>query len=68
MRATLTVYPLTPTETQLDLAGTYDPPLGVLGEAVDAIAMHRIAEQSVTGFVRDVAAFLRGSLAAGHAA
>ena len=68
MRATLSVYPLTATETQLDLAGTYEPPMGVLGEAVDAIAMHRIAKESVTGFVRDVAAFLRGWLAAGNAA
>lgn len=59
MRATLTIYPLTATETQLDLAGTYDPPLGWLGDALDAIAMHKIAEESVNGFVHDVAARLR---------
>ena len=64
MRATLSVYALTPTETQLDFAGTYDPPLGIVGEAVDAIAMHGIAKESVTGFVHEVARFL----AANHAA
>jgi hypothetical protein len=68
MRATLSVYALTPSETQLDLAGAYEPPLGILGEAVDAIAMHRIARESVTGFVQDVAMFLRVLMAAGNAA
>jgi hypothetical protein len=68
MRATLSIYPLTPTETQLDFAGTYEPPLGFLGEAVDAIAMHGMAGVSVTRFVRDVGAFLRSRLAADHAA
>ena len=59
MRASLRVYPLTPTETQLDLEGTYDPPLGLLGDALDAVALNGLAEQSVTGFLRDVARFLR---------
>jgi hypothetical protein len=59
MRGILSLYPLTPTETQLDFMGTYDPPLGVLGDAVDAVAMHGIAKQSVDGFVRDLAAALR---------
>ena len=59
MRATLRIYPLTPTETQLDLEGTYDPPLGWLGDALDAVALHKVAEASVTSFVRDVAAYLR---------
>lgn len=68
MRATLMVYALSPTETQLDLAGKYEPPFGVVGGAIDAIAMHRIASESVTGFVKDVAVFLRGLLAHGNAA
>jgi hypothetical protein len=59
MRATLSLYALTPTETQLELAGVYDPPLGIIGDAVDAIAMSSIAAEAVAGFVRDVAAYLR---------
>jgi hypothetical protein len=64
MIATLSIYPLTPTETQLDFAGVYDPPLGVVGEAFDAIAMHGVAKDSVTGLVQGVARFLRTPRAA----
>jgi len=59
MNATLTIYPLTSTETQLDFDGFYEPPLGALGAAVDAIALHRFAEASVVEFLREVAAYLR---------
>jgi len=62
MTGALWAYALAPRETQIELIGTYDPPLGLLGEAIDAIAMHRIAEASVQRFVGDVAAFLRSEL------
>lgn len=64
LRASLTIYPLADGETQLALEGTYDPPLGWIGDAIDAIAMHRVAQESVAGFVRDVAAYLRTPSAA----
>jgi hypothetical protein len=63
MKGTLSVYPLTSKETQLDFAGSYEPPLGPLGSAIDAAVGHRIAESSVHRFVTDVAAFLRRNLA-----
>ncbi len=59
MKAELRVYPLTSTETQLDLEGKYEPPLGILGSALDAAVGHRIAEASVHRFISDVAAYLR---------
>jgi hypothetical protein len=62
MQATFSLYPLSPTETQLELAGRYDPPLGVVGGAVDAMALHRFAKASVQRFVRDVAQTLRREL------
>jgi hypothetical protein len=62
MEAELSIYPLTPTETQLDFQGTYDPPFGILGEWVDTLIGHRIAEASSHHFVQDVAAYLRGYL------
>ena len=62
MNAELSVYPLTATETQLDFGGHYDPPLGVLGSAIDAAVGYRIAEASVHRFLADVAKFLRQSL------
>ena len=62
MKAELSIYALTATETQLDLSGNYDPPFGVLGSAVDAVVGHRIAEASVHQFIKDVAAYLRNEL------
>jgi hypothetical protein len=62
MKADLSIYPLTATETQLDFKGVYEPPLGPLGEAVNAIVGHRIAEVSVHRFVSDVAGYLRKTL------
>jgi hypothetical protein len=60
MDGVLAIYPLTATETQLDFLGRYDPPLSVIGEAMDALVGHRIAEASVHRFVADVAHCLRG--------
>lgn len=62
MRAELSVYPLTATETQLELEGAYEPPLGPLGGMLDDAVGHRIAEASVHRFIRDVALHLRAEL------
>ncbi len=62
MKAELSIYALTSTETQLDFSGEYEPPLGVFGKAVDAIAGHRIAEASVHRFVAEVGEYLRQTL------
>jgi hypothetical protein len=63
MKGTLLVYALTSTETQLDFTGTYDPPMGLLGEAIDALILHRVvAEAAVLHFVQDVAAYLRAEV------
>lgn len=58
MKATLSVHPISNDETQLDLAGVYTPPLGLIGEAVDVLALGRLADASVHRFVADVAAYL----------
>lgn len=63
MKAELSIYPLTATETQLDFSGLYEPPLGVVGKAVNALVGYRIAEASVHRFVSDVAEYLRKTLA-----
>ncbi|MBT8487438.1 MAG: hypothetical protein HKN72_15335 [Gemmatimonadetes bacterium] len=62
MKASLWAYALTGTETQLDFDGLYQPPLGLVGAAVDAAVGHRIAEASVHRFITDVASHLRTSL------
>jgi hypothetical protein len=63
MKAELSIYPLTSTETQLDFLGRYEPPLGPLGRAINAVAGHRIAEVSVHRFIDEVADYLRKTLA-----
>ncbi len=63
MKGELSAYPLTATETQLDFSGKYQPPLGPLGSAIDALAGHKIAEASVHRFVTDIATYLRETLA-----
>jgi hypothetical protein len=59
MKAELSVYPLTATETQLDFVGRYEPPLGIVGGALDATVGHRIAQASVHRLITDVAKYLR---------
>ena len=63
MKADLSIYPLTATETQLDFLGRYEPPFGAVGKAMNAIVGHRIAEVSVHRFISDVAGYLRQALA-----
>jgi hypothetical protein len=65
MQAELTVYPLTSTETQLELAGSYEPPLGAVGRALDGALLHKIAEASVLQFVQEIARYMREDLQAG---
>jgi hypothetical protein len=62
MKAELSIYPLTPTETQLDFLGHYKPPFGVMGKAMNAMVGYRIAEVSVHRFLSDVAGYLRQTL------
>jgi hypothetical protein len=62
MTAFVRCFELSPTETQLEVSGSYEPPLGITGQAVDALAMHRVAEESVKNFVRDIANYLRRTM------
>lgn len=64
MRAELKIYPLSHGETQVELSGRYEPPMGMLGGALDLALGHRIAEASVDRFVREIAVRLREELGA----
>jgi hypothetical protein len=48
--------------TQLSFNGRYDPPLSVVGQAVDRVLLHRVAEATTKDFVDRMAAKLRASL------
>lgn len=64
MKGKLSVFPISRDVTQLELEGTYDPPLGLIGDALDALAGHRVAEASVLQFLREVAGRLTAELGA----
>jgi hypothetical protein len=65
MRLELSAWPLSSSETQLEIAGEYTPPLGVVGNTVDAAVGHRIAEASVHRFLDDIVEQMRRDLPAG---
>jgi hypothetical protein len=60
--ASLEVVPLAPTLTQLSFFGRYDPPLGRLGQSLDQLLLHRLAEHTIRAFLSDVARQLRAGL------
>lgn len=62
MTAELSLWPLTSTETQLEILGAYRPPLGIVGNALDAAVGHRLAEATVHRFLDDVVEQLRREL------
>ena len=59
MKAELGIYPLTGGETQLEFVGHYEPPLGALGTAIDAVVGRRVADACIHRFVADLIAYLR---------
>jgi len=63
MKATLGIFALSATETQLELRGHYQLPMGKLGGWLDDAVGHRLAEASVTRLLREVAGWLRETLA-----
>jgi hypothetical protein len=62
MHAELSFWPLMSTETQIELEGSYQPPLGLVGSAVDAAIGHRLAEAVVHRFLGDLVEQLRREL------
>jgi hypothetical protein len=47
----LVVTSLGRTLTQVTLRGSYEPPMGAVGRALDRTVLHRVAEASVKGFL-----------------
>ena len=66
MHLELTAWPLSSGETQLEITGEYDPPLGLIGDVLDATVGHRIAEASVLHLLDDVVAEIQRDLPASH--
>jgi hypothetical protein len=65
MSAHLSVSPMAFAETRLEFDGTYQPPLGVVGDLVNAAIGHQVAEATVHRFVNDVIEEIRREIPAG---
>ena len=61
LEADLIVAAVGPTLCQIAMRGTYAPPLGPLGRALDRAVLHRVAEASVKSFVDRVAQSVGGN-------
>ncbi len=64
MAATFSISPLTSMETQIELTGTYAPPVNLVGEKLEATEMQRLAESSFASFIREIATYLRATVRA----
>ena len=64
MRAELSAWPVTSTETQIEIAGDYQPPFRGVGKTLDAILLHRVAEASVQRFLEDILEQIRREIPA----
>jgi hypothetical protein len=53
---------------RLALTGSYRPPLGRIGAALDQVALHRVATATIRALLQNVAAALTGLAPAGHPA
>jgi hypothetical protein len=62
MLGEVSAQPLSAAETQLEVEGSYWPPLGFVGNALDATVGHRIAEATVHRFLVDVVGQMRREL------
>jgi len=52
--ADLEVAALSPQITHLSLRGSYDPPLGAVGQRLDRLLLHRVAEATIRSFMRRI--------------
>jgi len=62
MQAQLHVFPIKDNLTQLDFRGEYEPPMGLIGKAIDRAMGQKIADDCVRHFVEEVADYLHKSL------
>jgi hypothetical protein len=58
MHGKVDVSPVSKEETRLTVSGMYEPPLGRLGEQLDEVVMHNVAE----GTVKELAEVIAGRL------
>jgi hypothetical protein len=63
MEADLVLEPLGVEVVKMTFRGSYDPPLGAVGRAIDRALLHRLAEVSVKNFLDQLANALQAVMA-----
>lgn len=58
MTADLVFSHVGPTQTKIAFDGTYEPPLGPLGRAIDRVALRRVADSTVKDWIDRIASAL----------
>jgi hypothetical protein len=64
MNGKVDVSPVSKDETRLTVSGMYEPPLGRLGEQLDEVLMHNVAEGTVKELAEKIAERLESSATA----
>ena len=57
----LELAPLGEAQTEIQVHGQYDPPVGFLGRGLDRILLHRIAESTMRAFLNRICSSVRGA-------
>jgi hypothetical protein len=65
LNADLEVSVLSPQITHLTLRGSYEPPLGAVGQRLDRLLLHRVAEATIRWFMRRLADSVADTVADG---
>jgi hypothetical protein len=61
MNGKVDVSPVSKDETRLTVSGMYEPPLGRIGEQIDQVLMHNVAEGTVKELAEQIAGRLETS-------
>jgi hypothetical protein len=62
--ASLELAPMAPALAQLTFFGRYDPPLGRLGQSLDRLLLHHLAEHTIRAFLSEIARRVTAGLVA----
>jgi hypothetical protein len=54
LEADIEIAPLGPSQSEIVLRGRYEPPGGTIGEKIDELLLHRLADSTIRSFLRAV--------------
>lgn len=64
LKADLLLAPIGDATTQITLTGSYEPPLGQVGQRLDQLLLHRLAETTIRSFLMGIKEFFTNTVVA----